>query len=71
MFATLFSWKYCVELEILAPDRLKFIQRSAFAGILGPLFKLALAASVGDGLAEMNKAIKRWGEKGNVRCLKC
>lgn len=71
LFAGLFTWKYCTELEILAPHRLKFIQRSEFGGILGPLFNLGMGASVRAGLAQMNEAIRRWGEKGNIQCLRC
>lgn len=66
-----FTWKYCAELEILAPDRLKFIQRSSFGGILGPLFSLGMKTSVMDGLIRMNEAMRRWGEKGNIQCLRC
>jgi hypothetical protein len=66
-----FTWKYCVELEILAPDRLKFVQSSRFGGILAPFFKLGLGTSVAGGLGQMNQAIRRWGEKGNIQCLKC
>jgi len=69
--AGFFTWKYCVELETLAPDRLKFIQRSRFGGILGPLFNLGMKASVFDGLIKMNEAMRRWGEKGNIQCLRC
>lgn len=66
-----FTWKYCVELEILDPNRLKFRQSSQFGGIFAPLFNLALGASVAGGLEQMNQAIRRWGEKGNIQCLKC
>jgi len=69
--AALFTWKYCAELEILAPHSLIFIQRSEFGGILGPLFNLGLRGSVAGGLTKMNEAIRRWGEKGNIQCLKC
>jgi hypothetical protein len=71
MFAGVFTWKYCFELEPLAPERIRLIQRSAFGGILGPLFNLALGALIRDGLAELNQAVKRWAEKGNIHCLKC
>jgi len=70
-FAGLLTWKYSAALESLAPHRLKFIQSSAFGGILGPLFDLSLRASVSHGLEQMNKAIKRWGEKGGIQCLRC
>ena len=71
LFAGLLSWSYCNELEILTPERLKFIQRTEFRGILGPLFNLGLRGSVAGGLAKMNEAIRRWGETGNIQCLRC
>jgi len=71
LFAGIFTWKYCAELEILAPNRLKYIQSSEFGGILAPLFNLGLRASVAGGLGQMNEAIRRWGEKGNIQCLRC
>ena len=70
-FAWLFNWKYCSEIVLLAPDRLKFIQRSVFGGILGPIFNLGLRSSVAGGLVKMNEAMRRWGEKGNIQCLRC
>lgn len=69
--AGLFAWRYCAELEILAPHSLKFIQSSEFRGILGPLYHLGLRGPVAGGLAAMNEAIRRWGEKGNIQCLRC
>lgn len=71
LFAGFFTWRYCTELEIHSPHRLKFIQRSAFGGILGPLFNLGLRRSVSAGMAKMNEAIRRWGEKDNIQCLRC
>ena len=71
LFAGIFTWKYCAELETLAPNRLKYIQSSEFSGILAPLFNLGLRGSVAGGLAAMNEAIRRWGEKGNIQCLRC
>lgn len=69
--AGLFSWTYCAELEMHTPRGLKFIQRSAFGGMLGPLFNLGLIRSVSAGMANMNQAIRRWGEKDNIHCLRC
>ena len=69
--AWLFNWKYCSELVLLAPDRLKFIQRSVFGGILGPLFNIGMKTSVAEGLGKLNLATHRWGEKGNIQCLRC
>lgn len=69
--AGIFNWEYSAQLEILSPDRLKFIQMSRFGGILGPLFNLGLKASVLAGLTKMNEAMRRWGEKGNIQCQRC
>lgn len=69
--AGLFTWKYSIELVTLAPDRLNIIQTSVFGGILGPLYNATLATSVKAGMQKMNGALRRWGEKGNIQCLKC
>lgn len=71
LFAWLFNWKYCSELKLVAPDRLKFVQWSVFGGILGPLFSLSLKSTVAEGLEKLNLAVRRWGEKGNIPCLRC
>lgn len=71
LWAGLFSWRYCVELEAISPHRVKFIQRSRFGGCLAPLFTLGLGRRVAEGLERMNAAIRRWGEEGHVRCLRC
>jgi len=47
------------------------LQSSEFGGILAPLFDLGLRASVAGGMGQMNEAIRRWGEKGNIQCLRC
>jgi hypothetical protein len=69
--AWVFAWKYCVELEVIRSHNVKFIQRFSFGGIIGPLSALAMKAEVTAGLTRMNDAIRRWGEKGNIQCLKC
>jgi len=66
----LLTWDYAIELDPLGPDRLRFVQTSTFKGLAGPLFNLALGRSVSEGMLGLNGAVKRWGEKGNVRCLK-
>jgi len=71
MSAVLLTWEYAVVLEQLGSERLKFIQRSRFGGLLGPLFSLALERPITEGLLGLNEAVRRWGEKGNIRCLKC
>ena len=69
--ACIFSWRYGVDLEALPPGSLKLIQRSRFGGVLGPLFSLGMKRSVADGMAHLNQRLRRWGEKGNVQCLRC
>ena len=71
LFAGVLSWKYCNELDVLSPQRVKFIQRSQFGGILGPVGNLGLGESLGAGMGKVNEALRHWGEKGNVQCLKC
>lgn len=70
-FAGVFNWKYCAGLEVITDEKLKFMQRFTFGGIIGPLFALAMKSHVASGLARMNEALRRWGEKGNIQCLKC
>ncbi|HJV65251.1 MAG TPA: SRPBCC domain-containing protein [Geomonas sp.] len=70
-FPALMSWTYGIELEPLGQGRLKLIQKSSFGGVLGPLFSFALGNSMELGMSEFNKAVTRWGEQGNVRCMKC
>ncbi len=67
----LFNWRYTVLLDPDSAGTTKFIQTSSFGGILGPLFGFGMGGAVKNGLAEMNRAIRRWGEKGNITCLKC
>lgn len=71
LWHALFRWDYDVELEASSPERLIFRQRSRFSGLLAPLFTLGLGGAVRNGLEELNAAVRRWGEKGNVQCLRC
>jgi hypothetical protein len=70
-FTGIFNWKYCAGLEAITHEKLIFMQRFSFGGIIGPLFTLAMKSHVASGLARMNEALRRWGEKGNIQCLKC
>lgn len=70
-FPGLFGWEYCFKIEPSGADRLRLIQRSIFRGLLAPLFAFALGAAVRQGCETMNAAMKRWGEKGSIQCLKC
>lgn len=64
-------WKYGYRLEPLGPTRVSFIQSSSFSGLLAPLFSFALNRPFASGMIQLNQALRRWGEKGNVRCLRC
>lgn len=66
-FTGLMCWTYGIELEPLAAGRVRFVQSSAFGGLLGPLFSFALGASVEGGMTELNQAVTRRGEQGNLR----
>jgi hypothetical protein len=70
-FSGLLAWTFSCRIAVEAPDRLLFQQRSEFTGLLAPLFCLALNRPAASGLDELSRAVRRWGEKGNVRCLKC
>jgi hypothetical protein len=71
LWGGLLSWEYGIELEIVASNRLTLRQRSDFGGVLAPLFNFALKGAVVNGLIALNGAFRRWGEKGNVQCLRC
>lgn len=70
-FPGLYSWSYCCTLKSLESNRVEFSQRSTFGGLLAPLLQFGMGKMVSQGLAAMNSALKRWGEKGNIQCLKC
>ena len=65
------TWSYSLRIFASAPEKVVFVQESEFSGLLAPLFCLALNRPAASGLEQMGMAVKRWGEKGNVRCLKC
>lgn len=69
--ARVLSWKYGNELEAVGQQQAKFIQKSEFGGILGPVFHLGLSESVSQGMEQMNEALRRWSEKGNIQCPRC
>lgn len=70
-FPGLFYWEYRFEIEPLAVDRVRLIQRSIFRGVLAPLYAFGLGAAVRQGSETLNAAVKRWGEKGSIQCLRC
>ncbi len=67
----LFAWEYRFRLEQLGNEQLLFIQQSNFSGLLAPLYSFALGKRVLQGCESLNRAVKRWGERGNMKCMKC
>lgn len=67
----LFSWTYRYEVIELEDGRVKFVQDSAYAGLLAPLYYLGMNGPLRRGMAELNKAVQRWGERRGISCLKC
>jgi hypothetical protein len=66
-----FRWTYRYEVAELEGDRVKFVQDSAYSGLLAPLYHLGMKRSLQQGLLELNKAVQRWGERRGISCLKC
>lgn len=67
----LFSWTYRYEIKVLERERVKFVQDSVYAGLLAPLYHLGMKSGLQRGIAELNKAVQRWGERRGISCLKC
>lgn len=67
----LFSWTYRYEVEELERGRVKFVQDSAYAGLLAPLYHLGMKRAMQQGLFALSKAVQRWGERRGISCLKC
>jgi hypothetical protein len=67
----LFSWTYRYEIVELERERVKFVQDSSYAGLLAPLYYLGMKGPLQVGMAELNKAVLRWGERRGISCLKC
>ena len=70
-FPGLFSWRYSYELQIITSAQVKFVQHSVYAGLLGALYHLGMKKLLERGMAELNKAVQRWGERRGISCLKC
>lgn len=64
-------WSFCTEIETLPDQQLKVVLKSSFGGLLGPLFCLSMSTPIAAGLESLNKALRRWGEKRNIQCLRC
>ncbi|MBJ6752847.1 SRPBCC domain-containing protein [Geomonas anaerohicana] len=67
----LLAWTFSCRTEVVGDQRLKVLLESEFSGLLAPLFRFALARSMEEGMEQLNQALRRWGEKGNVRCMRC
>lgn len=67
----LLFWKFSYRIEPLSPERLTFAITSEFTGMLAPLFCFGLNRPIAAGMERLSQAVRRWGEKGNVRCLRC
>ena len=65
------AWTFSCRIEVVDGERLKVLLDSEFSGLLAPLFRFALARSMQEGMEQLNQALRRWGEKGNVRCMRC
>ena len=58
----LFDGEHSFVIEALGPDRVRFVQREVFTGILVPLFARMLESSTKRGFLEMNQALKSRAE---------
>ncbi|QWV95296.1 SRPBCC domain-containing protein [Geomonas oryzisoli] len=65
------TWTFSSRIRVVAPESLEVRLDSEFRGVLAPLFRFALARSMEEGMEQLNQALRRWGEKGNVRCMRC
>jgi hypothetical protein len=61
----LFDGEHQFIIEKINQDRVKFIQREKFSGLLVPLFSKSLDANTRQGFEDMNKALKDVSEKHN------
>lgn len=66
-----FCWSYSYELDRMRSGRIRVAQTSEFSGLLESIFHLSLETPLKSGMEQLNQALKRWGEKGNVQCLRC
>src|SRR5215218_1588719 len=58
----LFDGEHSFEIQPLEDDRVRFIQREAFKGLLVPLFAQSLESNTRRGFEEMNHALKERAE---------
>ena len=67
----LLAWTFSCRIEAESPERLKVRLDWKFSGVLAPLFRFALGRPMQEGMEQLNQALHRWGEEGNVRCMRC
>jgi len=60
----LFDGEHSFTIESLGENRVKFVQREIFTGLLVPLFSRSLDADTRRGFEEMNQALKARAEQG-------
>jgi hypothetical protein len=58
----LFDGDHSFTIQPLEDDRVRFIQREAFKGLLGPLFARSLDTNTQRGFEEMNHALRERAE---------
>jgi hypothetical protein len=58
----IFDGEHSFIIEPLEEDRVRFLQREAFSGLLVPLFARSLETNTQQGLEEMNRALKERAE---------
>jgi hypothetical protein len=59
----LFDGEHIFEIEPLEAERVRFVQREAFSGLLGPLMTKSIDQAL-SGFEEMNRALKKKVEAG-------
>ena len=60
----LFDGEHILTIEPLAANRVRFVQREIFTGLLVPLFARGLDTGTRRGFEEMNRALKARAEQG-------
>jgi hypothetical protein len=60
----LFDGEHSFTIELLGENRVRFVQREIFTGLLVPLFSRSLDADTQRGFEEMNQALKARAEQG-------
>jgi hypothetical protein len=59
----LFDGEHIFSIEPIGPDRVRFVQREIFTGLLVPLFARGLDTDTQHGFDEMNQALKAQAEQ--------